>query len=126
MNKQLKIISFIFLLLSCSTPQPPEDPTVWNKIKIDFRRLDTDGLAGPKDGKTAPQYEFCIPAKEAYKKEVQNIDPTAQVHQGRGRVGCTDGQWLMMGTTHQANYKRVLYRLGALSYIQRIEETFWE
>lgn len=121
--------AFVVLLLNaaaCQRPLQATDATVWEKIKLDFKRLDEQGLAGPANGKVAVQYEFCIPAEARYRRAVQKIDRTVQQNGGKGRIGCSDQEWLMIGSTHQARYKRVLYELASLPYVRRIEETFWE
>lgn len=108
-------------------PVPADDPAVWGKIKIDFKKLDTDGLSGPASGKVAVHYEFCIPTDDQHWKTVQAIDPTAQKYPGSsGRVGCGGSTCLVIGSTHQKNYRRVLYDLASLSFVAQIEETFWE
>ncbi len=107
--------------------QSPENPYVWERIHLDFSQLDADGLSGPPDGKVAVNYEFCIPAAEKNWQAVQKIDRTARRQgQSKGRIGCRDDQWLVIGSTHQPRYQRVLYELGSLSYVERIEQTFWE
>lgn len=126
-----KYTFFTFLILAamlaaCSPKSKPEDPSVWKKIKIDFNRLDENGLAGPPGGKVAVSYEFCIPADDAKWKEVQKIDATAQKSNSKGRIGCKSGQWLVIGSTHQKNHRRVLYELAALAYVQEIREAFFE
>jgi hypothetical protein len=113
-------------LAACSPKSKPEDPSVWKKIKFDLSRLDENGLAGPPDGKVAVSYEFCIPADETKWREVQKIDGTAQKNSGKGRIGCTSEQWLVIGSTHQKNHRRVLYELAALPYLQEIREVFFE
>ena len=104
-----------------------EDPGIWEKVHINFKKLDQDGLAGTKEGKVAVNYEFCLPAEEKYWKKVQKIDKTAQKFIGsNGRSGCTKVQWLIVGSTHQPHFQRVIYELAALPYVTQIQETFWE
>ncbi len=120
-------LSILLASLACHRrAQPTEDPKVWKKIHLDFKHLDADGLAGPPSGKVAVNYEFCIPASEKNWKEVQKIDSSARKQSGKGRVACRDDQWLVIGSTHQPRYQRVLYELAALPYVERIEETLWE
>jgi len=58
---------------------------------------------------------------------VRKIDPSATVQKGsKGRIGCNEQQWLVIGSTHQKNYQRVLYELASLPYVDRIEQTYWE
>ena len=120
------LFSTIMTIAACRRPPAPEDPTVWNKVRLNFRRLDADGLAGPPGGKVAVNYEFCIPADAKTLREVQRIDTTARRYPGKGRVQCTDQEWLVLGSTHQPRYQRVLYELAALPYVREIQETFWE
>jgi hypothetical protein len=112
---------------ACQRKSQVEDPGVWKKISLDFKRIDPDGLAGPSGGKVAVHYEFCLPMDEKYWKKVQKIDKTAQKNAGSaGRIGCRKDQWLIIGSTHQSNYLRVLYELASQPYIEKIQETFWE
>lgn len=117
----------IFLFIACKTHTAKEDATVWRKIKLDFRALDAEGLSGKADGKVSLNYEFCIPAEARKWKQVRKIDPSATLQKGaKGRVGCSEQQWLVIGSTHQKNYQRVLYELASLPYVERIEQTYWE
>jgi glucosylceramidase len=91
------------------------------KLTLDLAALDEDGLAGPPAARVAVAYEFCIPAMAAPAAEVQRLDRTARFHQGvRGRVGCGPDQWLVLGSTHQPDWRAVLERLAALDYVARI------
>ncbi len=107
--------------------QKPDNPAAWKKIRLDFKRIDADGLAGRPDGKVAVHYEFCIPADKKHWKTVHAIDTTTILQKGsKGRVGCTATQWLVIGNTHQPNHLKVLYDLARQPFINRIEETQWE
>lgn len=119
---------FVGLLLAgCQRKTPPEDPNTWKKVDINFKRIGPDGYAGPSGGKVAVNYEFCLPAVEKYWKKVQQIDRTAEKMAGSaGRSGCGPSEWLIIGSTGQANYQRVLFELAALPYVRRIQETNWE
>ena len=126
MNQSLVFMS-IFLFCACKTQSVSESPAVWQKIKLDFKNLDQEGLSGAKDSKVAVNYEFCIPRDPKKWKAVRRIDPSAERHAGsKGRIGCSDQQWLVIGSTHQKNYQRVLYELASLDFVERIEQTFWE
>ncbi|MDX2133219.1 MAG: hypothetical protein SFV52_00430 [Saprospiraceae bacterium] len=124
------IVFFVLLLnlqlTACMNRNLPEDPSVWNKIKLDFKNIDENGLTGPANGKVAVHYEFCISKDEKLWKRVQKIDSSAQKSDSRGRVGCTPEQWLVIGSTHQKNWKRVLYDLAAMPEVARIQQTFFE
>jgi len=120
------LFALIFFENCMSRTLPTEEASVWSKIRLDFKHIDENGLTGPDDGKVAVDYEFCIPRDEKLWKKVQKIDRTAQKSTSRGRIGCTSEQWLVIGTTHQENYKRVLYDLASLPEIVRIEQAFYE
>lgn len=112
------------MLYACRTT---ENPAVWQKVRFQFDQLDREGLTGPPGGKVALNYEFCIPADTKSWRMVQRIDTTARQYEGsRGRIGCQKGQLLVIGSTHQPNYKRVLYQLAQLPFVERMEPTFWE
>lgn len=111
---------------TCKSSKPPENIDAWKKIKLDFKQLDANGMTGPPKGKVAMNYEFCIPAEDKYWRQVHKIDVTTKKNSGKGRVGCKDSQWLIVGSTHQKNYQYVLFQLALLPYVERIEQTFWE
>ena len=123
-----KRYSFLLLLpiFSCHTPQLQPSPEELQKIRFDLSKLDKDGLLGPPDGKVALDYEFCIPRKEQYRKEVESIDPSLKIQTVKGRIGCGRDQYLCLGYTHQEHYREVLYRLAGLGYVERIERAFFE
>lgn len=126
-----RLVFQLFLLvlagLACQRKNKTEDPGIWKKIRLDFRQIDAQGLAGPSGGKVAVNYEFCLPANESYWKKVRKIDASAQKYAGSaGRSGCGTGQWLIVGATNQPKYMRVLYELASLPYVEKIEQTFWE
>jgi hypothetical protein len=126
MNHRIFFAS-IFLFCACKTPSVPESRDVWKKIKLNFNELDLDGLRGSSASKVAVNYEFCIPNDPEKWKTVSHIDPSAARQIGsRGRAGCGEQQWLVIGSTHQKNYQRVLYELASLDFVEKIEQTFWE
>ena len=97
------------------------------KIEVDLGGVNEEGLRGPPTGLRALHYEYCIPAGQRYAAEVRGIDPTAQLMPASsGRIGCTSGQVLAVGSTHQHGYREVLERLAALPYVTRIAESFFE
>lgn len=97
-----------------------------NKIHFDISQINSDGLVGLGDGLHSVSYEFCIPAQEKFLKEVQAIAPTVQFSHSRGRIGCQHNQYLCIVDTHHPQWRETLLRLAKLSYIERIEQTFWE
>jgi hypothetical protein len=112
---------------ACHRATAPESAAVWQKVRVDFKNLDEQGRYGPANGKVSLNYEFCIPATAKAWRRVRKIDPTAQRHpQSKGRVGCGEQQWLVIGSTEQKNYRRVLYELASLPFVERIETVYWE
>jgi hypothetical protein len=106
---------------------PPVEEAVSRKIRLDLASLNQDGLYGPPDGLRALSYEFCIPARQELAAEVRGIDPTIQVFpNSRGRIGCSNDQYLCIGSTHQPGFRVVLARLAKLDYVARIDPSFAE
>jgi hypothetical protein len=98
-----------------------------DKVHLDLSRLNEDGLYGPPNGLRAPSYEFCIPARQDLADDVRAIDRTIEVSQtSRGRIGCTNGQYLCVGSTHQPGFRMVLTRLAQLDYVTRIDPSYAE
>lgn len=125
MFKKSRIASFFIslLILSCGSAEQ-QSP----KITFDLSEFTSDGLREkPKGEFISINYEFCIPASEETLKEVQAIDSTVGVMKGaKGRSGCSDKEWLCIGSSHQPGFKMVITKLAALKYIRKINETFWE
>ena len=122
----VRILALMAVLYACQSQKIPENPNAWKKIKLDFKQLNAEGLAGPSKGKVAINYEFCIPAENKYWRQVQKIDTTAQKNAGKGRAGCKESEWLVIGSTYQKDYQRVLFRLASLPYVDRVEQVYWE
>ena len=98
-----------------------------DKVHLDLSGVDGDGLHGPPNGLRALSYEFCIPARPDLADDVRAIDRTVQVDRSsRGRIGCTNAQYLCIGSTHQPGFRMVLNRLARLDYVARIEPSFAE
>lgn len=94
---------------------------VWKKVEIDLGKIDAAGLRGPADGKVAVAYEFSIPDTEEARRQVTAIDKTVQFMPGsRGRIGAQPGECLCIGSTHQPEYRQVLFQLASLPFIKRI------
>src|SRR5262245_61467581 len=94
--------SLPFLVAACLSG-PPVSP----KIAFDLAQVDAQGLTGAPGALRALSYEFCIPAGEPHAAEVRTIDASAQLMPGsRGRIGCTAGQVLVVGSTHQPGYRQ--------------------
>ncbi len=120
---------FLFLLiviLFSSAFQCPKKTDKVNqaKIKFDYAAIDDSGL---RNGEVAVDYEFCIPADQQILDQVMKIDQGIRVMKSsRGRIGCTDQQWLCINSTHSPGWQKKLFAIASLSYVERIEETFYE
>lgn len=121
-------ILFVASLFACMPPSRNSANSDYaGKIHFDLSLLDENGLYGPPNGKQSISYEFCIPAKEEYATEVQSIDSTIALQQhAPGRIGCSDDEYLCLGNTHQKNYRKVLFKLSRLEYVEKIEQSFFE
>lgn len=106
----------------------PIEPSHRLKVKFDLGEFTEDGLRQRIHGEgSSINYEFCIPADEEAVKEVTSIDATAKIHKGsKGRSGCSDSEWLVIGESRQSNFKDVIKSLAKLKYVREISETFWE
>jgi hypothetical protein len=128
--KYLGFLSFLFtfgyaLLFFQQDSMGGADP--WQKITFDISKLDESGLHGPPGGKRALSYEFCIPDTVQNRTEVKRIDPTVKFFaQSPGRIGCGESENLCIGSTHQKEFRGVLQRLAELTYVKRIDESFFE
>ena len=123
----VKIITpflFFFVLFSSCTGSQNQSP----KIKFNLSEFTDNGLRRLPKGELTPiNYEFCIPADEKILQDIRSIDTTACVYKGsRGRSGCTDKEWLVICSSYQPGFKKVITKLVKLKYIREINETFWE
>lgn len=99
-------------------------PSAMAKISFDYSSLDANGL---RHGESSVDYEFCIPANEDVLADIQKIEPDVRVLKGsRGRVGCTGMEWLCIINTHDMEWKKKLYAIAALPYVERLAEVFYE
>ena len=97
---------------------------VIDNILFDYTGIDDSGL---RHGEVAVDYEFCIPARADALSEINRIEPDARVlKKSKGRVGCTDEQWLCIINTRDPHWKKKLFAIAALPYVERIVETFYE
>lgn len=130
--KGLALLIGLFLgLQAMLSPGRAEDrPTgidPLSKITFNLERLNDQGLYGPPDGRRALHYEFCIPGDAAHEAQVRGIDLTIQIFKkSRGRIGCGVGDYLCLGSTHQPDFKSVLFKLAHLPYVKRIDQAFFE
>ena len=120
------ILFVLVAIISLSAFQCPRKMQKINeaKIQFDYSAIDEQGL---RNGEVAVDYEFCIPASEAILQELLNIDSSIRVMKSsKGRIGCTNQQWLCINTTHTQDWKRKLNAIASLSFVEKIQETFYE
>lgn len=96
------------------------------KLGFDTSDLDAAGLYGPPDGLRALAYEFCIPDRSDARAAVRAIDASVRIYRAPGRVGCSAGRLLCVGSTHQSGYLGVLSALARLPVVERIEQAWFE
>ena len=119
-----KLYAGVLLIALAACSQPKSSGNAEAKIQFDLSTLNDDGLQGPPDGLRSLSYEFCIPASK--RAEVAKLDPTIGFSESPGRIGCTQGQLLCIGNTHQPRFREVLFELASLSYVTEIREVFFE
>lgn len=94
------------------------------KIRLDYSNIDAAGL---RNGEVAVDYEFCIPAHDDTLNEVKAIEPDVRVlKQAKGRIRCSESEWLCIVNTHDPQWRDKLFAIAALNYVDRIGETFYE
>jgi hypothetical protein len=127
---RLLAVLLVWVAAACAPVGPSQQPredAVSEKIRLDLSGLNADGLYGPPNGLRALSYEFCIPARQDLADEVRAIDPTVQISaSSRGRIGCSTGQYLGVGSTHQPGFRMVLDRLARLAYVTHIDQSYAE
>lgn len=97
------------------------------KITLNLNEFNSDGMRERGGEFSSTNYEFCIPATDEAMAEVMAIDPTAGIYKkSKGRSGCSDKEWLVIGSSRQKNFKNVILKLASLDYVRKISETFWE
>lgn len=98
------------------------------KITIKLDDFNYEGYRKSPDGGTHTiNYEFCIPANDSIFSYVSSIDKTLGLYKtSKGRSGCSDKEWLCIGSSLQPGFKNTIIKLAGLSYIRKISETFWE
>lgn len=131
MNIRLSFFIFCFFVftIACKTTKninTPIDNCNVEKIKFDLNLLDKRGLVGDNENKVGLDYEFCIPNQEDKVNEVLSIDTSIKKVQTKGRSACSKTELLMVGSTFNKNYKRILCRISQLEYVEEIKRTYWE
>ena len=116
-------VSIITLAGKCNESEPMNSP----KITFDLDQIGEDGLSTNPGSEVAVDYEYCIPADEKLAAKLKKIDPTLKVHpKAKGRIGCSQSEWLCMGNTHQKDWRKIIIQIAELDYVKRIDRTFFE
>lgn len=105
---------------------PETDPL--KKITFDLNDFNNEGYRKRiGEEMSTINYEFCIPASDSIFSYVSSIDKSLGVYKtSKGRSGCSDKEWLCIGSSRQAGFKDTIKKLAGLPYIRKISETFWE
>lgn len=120
---RLWLVSSLLPLLLPLWHIPVFAETALDKIAFDLSPISSEGLVGSGGNVRSLRYEFCIPATETALTEVLAIDPTLHYFEhSRGRIGCTGEQRLVIGSTHQPQWREILVQIARLEYVDRIEE----
>ena len=120
----IKYLICFLIGLSCIQCQQKMQDLSNAKIQFDTTNIDTNGL---RNGEVAVDYEFCIPARDEILQQVLKIDPQVRaMKSSKGRIGCTQQQWLCINSTYGKGWKKKLSAIAALETVERIVETFYE
>jgi hypothetical protein len=123
----LTLLLIVYCFLSDCQAGEQAQISLGSKITFNLEKLNEKGLYGPPGGLRVLHYEFCIPGDPAHEAQVRQIDPTIQIiNNSPGRIGCAKGEYLCIGSTHQVNFKTVLFKLANLAYVKRIDQAFFE
>ncbi len=115
------------LIYSCRSYEVSSENSIHlSKITFDLDQLDENGLIGLSDGKVSVDYEFCIPNDKKYIKIILNIDSSLNIQNSHGRSNCYNDHILVIGSTGNKKYKKVLFKIAKLDFVRKIKRTFWE
>ncbi|MDQ3017991.1 MAG: hypothetical protein M3R25_14865 [Bacteroidota bacterium] len=116
----------IICLASMSASKCKDQPSkeMMNKIEFDYSSVDEKGLL---NGTVALDYEFCIPKDEAKVNEIKSIVPNVTMpRMAKGRIKCSEEEWLCIVSTNDASWKEQLYKIASLKYVKKIVPTYYE
>lgn len=105
-----------------------ESSTLLKKITFDISTTSGErSIDSPPDRLRAVNYEFCVPKESKFVAEVKAIDSSIMFHgSSRGRIGCSENQYLCIGTIQSPQWKEILLSLARLDYVERIDQFFGE
>lgn len=94
------------------------------KIQFEYKTIDDKGYL---NGEAIIDYEFCIPKNEKKVAGVMSIDSTtAMPRRAKGRIGCSEDEWLCIVNNHSPGWKERLFAIASLPYVKRIVQTHYE
>ncbi len=115
---------FTLTAMSASKCQNQPSKEILQKIEFDYGAVDEKGLI---NGEVALDYEFCIPKDDVKVQEIKSIVPDVLMpRMAKGRIKCSDQEWLCIVTTNDSTWKEKLYRIASLKYVKRILPTDYE
>ncbi len=110
--------------MSASKCKDQPSKEMMNKIEFDYSSVDEKGLL---NGTVALDYEFCIPKDEAKVNEIKSIVPNVTMpRMAKGRIKCSEEEWLCIVSTNDASWKEQLYKIASLKYVKKIVPTYYE
>lgn len=122
--RTLALMPAFFMVLSGSKCQTNVSDKVISKIGFDFAAVDEKGLI---NSETSIDYEFCIPMDDTMMAQIKAIEPEVQTPRlAKGRIACSQEEWLCIVTTHGPDWKEKLYKIASLPFVQRIVQTDYE
>ncbi|HZV70805.1 MAG TPA: hypothetical protein VFG10_14720 [Saprospiraceae bacterium] len=123
-SRTFALLPAFFMILSGSKCQTNESEKIINKIGFDLAAVDDKGLI---NSQTTIDYEFCIPMDEAMLAKVKEIEPEVQTpRMAKGRIACSQEEWLIIVTTHGEKWKERLYTIASLPFVKKIVQTDYE
>ncbi len=122
---KIRMMWVLMTVLWAGCEAPPSGPE--SKIRFDLGAINDRGLIGPPDGLRSVSYEFCVPRRDSYMRQVMLADPSVRFFPGApGRIGCGGDQVLCIGSTGERDWRSRLSELAELSYVKEIRETVHE
>ncbi len=122
--KYLLLTLCCILMMNASKCDEGVSKKTLRKIDFDYSTINQKGMM---DSAVAVDYEFCIPRDDAKIAEVKAIEPNVNMpRMAKGRIGCSDEEYLCIVTTKGTDWKEKLYAIASLPYVKRIIQTYYE
>ena len=124
-NREERIL-YQFTLNSGKLTKEEISNHILNKITFDLTNISPEGLIGNHNNLRSLSYEFCIPKNSQYLFQIKDLDSTISFSNSKGRIGCTEKEYLCIGDTHKPNWREILIGIAKLSYVAKINQFFGE